>query len=445
MQQQAPIARSSVLALSVLTLINLVNYLDRYVVSAIVPDLKGPEMGLSDLQIGSLMTAFMLVYMVAAPVFGVLGDRGSRTRPIAIGVFLWSLATVLSGFAANYMHLLGARALVGIGEAAYVTIAPALLADCFSRAQRGRVLSVFNMAIPVGAALGYIVGGLVSHHYGWRAAFFVAGAPGLLLAVWVLRLPDPPRGSQDGPEADETTGTVPTGASAGATRPVSTPSGAAGGKSSGVVASALAVYWSLLRRAPYMLVVLGYAAYTFAVGGLAFWMPTFLERVHGIPAAQATTGFGGIVVVTGFLGTFAGGWLGDYWLKFSRQAYLWMSGWITLLAVPFAFAALTASSPSVYYPAIVVAELLLFMSTGPVNSAIINLVSPLERASAVALSMFTIHLLGDVSSPSLIGGLSDAFSLGKAVLIVPLAVTISGILWLVSARVCAATPALATR
>jgi MFS family permease len=417
-------ARSSVLALSVLTLINLLNYLDRYVVSAIVPDLKGPELGLSDLQIGSLMTAFMLVYMFAAPVFGILGDRGSRTRPIAVGVFLWSLATVLSGFAANYAHLVGARALVGIGEAAYVTIAPALLADCFSRAQRGRVLSVFNMAIPVGAALGYIVGGLVSHHYGWRAAFFVAGAPGLLLAVWVLRLPDPPRGSQDGPGMDESSGAAQSGAA-----------------QSGAVANALAVYWSLLRRLPYMLVVLGYAAYTFAMGGLAFWMPTFLQRVHGVAADQATTGFGVIVVVTGCLGTFAGGWLGDYWLKSSRQAYLWMSGWITLFAVPFAFVALTAAAPSVYYPAIVVAELLLFMSTGPVNSAIINLVSPTERASAVALSMFTIHLLGDVTSPSLIGGLSDAFSLGKAVLVVPLAVTVSGIVWLVSAKVCAVTPA----
>jgi MFS family permease len=242
-----------VLALSVLTLINLINYLDRYVVAAIVPDLKGPEMGLTDAQAGTLMSAFMVVYTLAAPVFGVLGDRGSRTRPIAIGIFLWSLATVLSGFAANYAHLLGARALVGIGEAAYITIAPALLSDCFSRAQRGRVLSIFNMAIPVGAALGYIVGGLVSHHYGWRAAFFVGGAPGLLLALWVLRLPDPPRGSRDEPEAI-TGGT------------------AAGPAHLGPVAT----YWSLFRRAPYMLVVLGYAAYTFALGGLAFWMPTFL-------------------------------------------------------------------------------------------------------------------------------------------------------------------------
>jgi MFS transporter, Spinster family, sphingosine-1-phosphate transporter len=415
-----PLARSSVFALSVLTLVNLLNYLDRYVVSGIIPDLKAAPLRLSDSQIGLLTTAFMVVYMATAPIFGALGDRGSRTRPIAIGVFLWSIATIVSGFASNYAHLLGARALVGIGEAAYVAIAPALISDCFARSQRGRVLSVFNMAIPVGAALGYIVGGLMSHHYGWRDAFFVAGAPGVLLAILVLRLPDPPRGVQDASDASH-------GSSAAASN-----------------TSPAAVYFNLLRQAPYMLVVLGYAAYTFALGGLAVWMPNFLERVHGIPAVKATTSFGAIVVVTGLLGTFVGGWLGDYWLKFNRQAYLWMSGGITLLASPFAFVALTADAPSTYYPAIVVAELLLFMSTGPVNSAIVNLVSPTERASALALSMFTIHLLGDVPSPTLIGWLSDLSSLGKAVLIVPGAVVISGIIWLVSARVAGSAAAAST-
>jgi MFS transporter, Spinster family, sphingosine-1-phosphate transporter len=418
-----------VIALSVLTFVNLLNYLDRYVVSGIVPDLKAPPLGLSDSQVGLLTTAFMLVYMVAAPIFGALGDRGSRTRPIAVGVFLWSIATIVSGFAANYAHLLGARAIVGIGEAAYVSIAPALLADSFSRAQRGRVLSVFNMAIPVGAALGYIVGGLMSHHFSWRAAFFVAGAPGVLLALLVLRLKDPPRGSQDESEGDGKTTRLGTTESGGGER-----AGISGAAASGTASSPVAIYLSLLKRAPYMLVVLGYAAYTFALGGLAVWMPNFLERVHNIPAVKATTSFGAIVVVTGFLGTFAGGWLGDYWIKFSRQAYLWMSGWITLLAAPLTFVALSAASPSVYYPAIIAGELLLFMSTGPINSAIANLVSPTERASAFALSMFVIHLLGDVPSPTLIGWLSDLSSLGKAVLIVPAAIVVSGIVWLISAR-----------
>ena len=423
-QRPSPsVARPALVALSVLTLINLLNYLDRYIVAGIVPDLKAPPLSLSDHQVGMLTTAFFVVYTVVAPVFGWLGDRGSRTRPIAVGVLLWSIATVLSGFAQTYGHLLGARAILGIGEAAYVSIAPALLSDAFARGQRGRVLSVFNMAIPVGAALGYITGGLFSHQHQWRHAFFVAGAPGIVLALLVLVLKDPPRGSQDS-AGQEGAG------QGGATANL-------GGNPAPAAGNAISVYLGLLRRPPYLMTVLGYAAYTFALGGLAVWMPYFLEKVRNVPAVQATTSFGAIVVVTGFLGTFLGGWLGDYWQKRSRQAYLWMSGWITLIAAPCAFVALTAAAPSVYYPAIVVAELLLFMSTGPVNSAIANLVSPTERASAFALSMFTIHLLGDIPSPTLIGWMAEVSSLGSAVLIVPAAVVVSGVIWLLSAQVSA--------
>lgn len=391
-----------------LTAINLLNYLDRYLVSAIVPDLKS-ALHLSDTELGGLMSAFMLVYMITAPAFGSWGDRGSRTRPIALGVFLWSLATALSGLAQSYAQLLAGRALVGIGEAAYVAIAPALLADCFGSEGRGRVYAVLNMAIPVGAALGYIVGGLVSAHWGWRAAFFVAGVPGMLLAAAVLWLPDPPRGAADGPGR----------------RP----------EPAAVAVSPLGIYLGLLRRWPYVVVVLGYAAYTFGLGGLAFWMPTFLERVRHVPTAAATTGFGAIVLVTGFVGTFAGGWLGDRLLRFSRQAYLWLSGVLTLLAVPCALLALLAPSPAIYYPGIVAAQLLLFMSTGPINAAIVNIAGPLERASAIALSMFAIHLLGDVPSPALIGHLSHQSSLGEATLIVPVAFAAAGLIWLAAARV----------
>jgi MFS family permease len=407
----AAVARSAYVALGVLTAINLLNYVDRYLVPPLVPDLEH-AMGLTHEQAGWLWPAFMVVYMLTAPVFGAWGDRGSRTRPIAIGVFIWAVATVLSGFARNYHQLFAARALVGVGEAAYVAIAPALLADCFPVNARGRVFAVLNMAIPVGAALGYVLGGLIGQHFGWRAAFFVCGAPGIVLAGAVLWLKDPPRGAQEGSPA--TSGTH------GRT-----------GRLSGPVA----VYMSLLRRPPYMLLVLGYAAYTFGLGGLGFWMPTFLERVRGIPADQATTGFGAIVVVTGVLGTLVGGWLGDYCLKRSPQGYLWFSGAVTLAAAPVALLALAAPAPALYYPAVVVAELLLFMSTGPINAAIANIVSPLERASAIALSMFAIHLLGDVPSPPLIGHLSDVGSLAHAVLVVPVAVAIGGVVWLVCARV----------
>ena len=404
--------------LLVLSLINLFNYLDRYVPAALLPDLKNSGLGLSDLQLGSLMTGFLVVYMLAAPVFGAIGDRGSRTRPIAFGVALWSLATACSGLARSYLQLFAARAVVGIGEAAYGTIAPALLADYYPRARRGRVFALFFMAIPVGSALGYVVGGLAGHALGWRAAFMVAGLPGLLLAAWVLGVPDPPRGVQDA-------------AAHGAHTPVAGGPGDPGDTAR--TAGILAAYARLLFRIPYLLTVLGYAAYTFALGGLAYWMPTFLQRVRGVPTAVATTQFGAIVVVTGFLGTFAGGWLGDWGLKRSRAAYLWLSALATLLAVPPAVVALVAGSPALYYPAIIAAELLLFMSTGPVNSAIVNLVAPAERACAVALSVFTIHALGDAISPSLIGVVSDRTSLGRAVLMVPVAVAVSGLLWVAAA------------
>jgi MFS transporter, Spinster family, sphingosine-1-phosphate transporter len=403
--------------LLVLTLINLLNYLDRFVPSAVLPQMKASGIVTTDFELGFLAPGFLVVYMLAAPAFGYLGDRRSRTRPIAIGVALWSLATVWSGLARTYWQLFASRAAVGIGEAAYATISPALLAGYYPPAQRGRVFAIFYMAIPVGAALGYVVGGVVSQSWGWRAAFFVAGVPGLLLALWVLRAPDPPRGFMEP-------------ASQQPAEPVERP---------GVVAAlgqTLRLYIRLARQQSYSLTVLGYAAYTFAVGGLAFWMPTFLERVRSVPVSQATTGFGAVVVVTGFLGTFCGGWLGDYCLRYTRQAYLWVSGIATLLALPCAVVCLTSGSPYIFYPALVAAELLLFMSTGPINSVIVGLVSPAHRASAVALSVLAIHILGDVISPPLIGSVSDRTSLGAAVLLVPVAVAVSGLFWVAAALRC---------
>jgi MFS family permease len=309
----------------------------------------------------------------------------------------------------SYGALFAARAVVGIGEAAYGTISPALLADSFPRARRGRVFSIFFAAMPVGAALGYVVGGLIDHYFGWRYAFFVAGVPGLVLAALALRLYDPPRGAQDAPEGQAIGGT-----------------GGARAPRGGAPRSA---YAALLRNRPYVLTVLGYAAYTFAIGALAFWTPSFLERARGIPKAQATVQFGAIVVATGFLGTYGGGWLGDYALRVSKQAYLWVSGLVTLAAAPLTLLALAATTPAVYWTAIVAAELCLFASTGPINSAIVNLVSPHMRATAVALSIFAIHVLGDVPSPSLVGAISDARSLDQAVLIIPLAVLVGGAIW----------------
>jgi MFS family permease len=412
-QQQKSWISSPNWVLAVLAFINLFSYLDRYVVSGVLESLKHSDLGLSDTNLGLLMSGFLVVYTLLAPVFGALGDRRSRPRLIAVGVACWSFATALSGFAVNFLTLFAARAAVGVGEAAYVTIAPSLLSDYFPVRLRGRVMAIFFCAIPVGSALGYVVGGLVDKSYGWRAAFFVAGVPGLVLALLCLFLRDPPRGSQDGdaPEA--------------AAQPI---------KTSSMSRDTWLTYGRLLRNKPYALTVYGYAAYTFAVGGLAYWMPAFLERVRGIPRSEATVSFGTIVVVTGFVGTFVGGWMGDYFARNSRQAYLWLSAVATLIAAPFVWMALTTTSHSMYQVYMVTAQLCLFLSTGPINAAIVNLVIAGERATAIALSVFAIHLLGDALSPFLVGALSDFFSLAQAVRILPVAVLVGGFVWIWAAR-----------
>jgi MFS family permease len=405
--------RGARITLAVLTLINLLNYLDRYVVSSLVESLKKSELKLSDTQLGSLMTGFVLVYMLTSPIFGTLGDRRGRPRLLAMGVGIWSAATALGGFARSFAGLFAARSAVGVGEAAYGTIAPALLADSFPKEKRGRVFAVFFAAIPIGSAAGYILGGLMDQRFGWRAAFFVAGLPGLALALLCLGLKDPPRGAHDrepGEDLRPHHGPLPRGEGVGKS------------------------YLRLLRNREYRLTVLGYAAYTFALGGLAFWAPAFLERVRGMSKADATVQFGAIVVVTGFVGTFAGGWAGDFFLKRSESAYLRVSGWVTLAAAPAALVAFVSTSRPIYLSAIVVTELLLFASTGPINSVIVNVVAPTERATAVALSILGIHLLGDVPSPPLIGALSDATSLGTAFLLLPAVIALAGAIWLYAAR-----------
>lgn len=392
--------RAAAFALTVLTFINLFNYLDRWMLAAVLESIKHSELHFTDTELGYIAVGFVVVYTFTSPIFGSLGDRKKRPPLIALGVGIWSLATALGGFARGFVSLFTARSLVGVGEAAYGTIAPALLADHFPVHKRGRAFAVFFCAIPLGSAAGYIIGGLLDQHFGWRAAFFIAGFPGLVFALLTLAVKEMPRGHYDPPATHEEKTRKP-----------------------------IAAYLHLTKNRQYVLACLGYAAYTFALGGLGFWTPSFLERVRGLPRHEATVTFGAIVVATGFTGTFLGGWLGDYFLRFTKNSYLWVCGIATLVAAPVAWVAFTQTAKPVYMTAIVISEILVFASTGPINSAIVNLVSPTERASAVALSIFMMHMLGDVPSPPLIGYLSDRNGLASAFLIVPVAILIAGIVW----------------
>lgn len=403
-------SRAAAYALAVLTFINLFNYLDRWVLSAVLEAIKR-DLHFSDTQLGSLATGFIIIYMLTSPVFGTLGDRQRRPPLIALGVAIWSVATAAAGFARGFVSLFAARATVGVGEAAYGTIAPALLSDHFPFEKRGRVFAVFFAAIPIGSAAGYMVGGLVDKHFGWRAAFWVAGAPGLLLALLVMFVREVPRGLHD--QSGEGRAESGEGNSSALPSPI----------------SPLQSYLRLFGNRQYLLTCIGYAMWTFALGGLGVWTPSFMERVRGMSRQDATVTFGAIVLVTGFVGTFAGGWLGDYFLKFTKESYLWLCGITSLLAAPLTLIAFNHPNRSVWLPAMVAAEVLVFASTGPVNSAIVNLVSPAERATALALSILLMHILGDVPSPPLIGYLSDVSSLQRAFLIVPVAILAGGLIW----------------
>jgi MFS transporter, Spinster family, sphingosine-1-phosphate transporter len=396
-------ARAAWITLAILTFVNLFNYIDRLVVPAVGESIKHSSLHTTDAQFGALASVFLIVYMLTAPLFGALGDRPGRPRLIAAGIAIWSLATAAAGLANTYGQLRLARATVGIGEAAYAALAPAILADAFPERIRGRVFAIFYAAIPIGSALGYILGGLADRHYGWRAAFFIAGVPGLALAAATAFLPDPPIGGSD-PEAATTRRTL-------------------GFRS----------YLPLLANARYLRTIAGYAAYTFALGGIAVWMPTFLIRVRGVPAATANTQLGAVLVVTGFTGTFIGGWLADALRGRLRQPELWVSGIATLLGAPLAYLALTVADARTYWIALVLAEVLLFVSTGPINAAIVSEVPAPARAAAMAGSILAIHLLGDVPSPWIIGAISDKSSLAAAVLIIPFAIVLAGAVWTAAA------------
>lgn len=384
-------------AITLLTVLNLLNYLDRFVMPAVIRAVTR-EIPMSDTRQGVILSAFIWVYMIASPLFGRMADRGKRKVLLACGVALWSLATGATSLAHSFLALLAARAAVGVGEAVYATVTPSLIGDYYPAEQRGRILAVFYLAIPVGSAIGYGLGGYLSARYGWRMSFLGVGLPGLVLALLALTIIEPQRGQFD----------------EGAPEPLP------------LRASLEALFSNKLYR----WTVAGGTAYTFALGGLAQWMPSYLQRVRHMSEARSSLIFGAITVLAGFVGTAVGGALAEALKPRRRDAYLWVSGASVLLAVPLALAVLRIESEGLLWGALFIVELLLFMCTGPFNTVLINCVSANNRAMAFALSIFVSHALGDAFSPTLIGMLSDATDLETAMVSVPVAFGLAAFFWL---------------
>lgn len=389
-------------ALLILTLINLVNYLDRYIVASALPSIQS-ELGINNTQAGLLSTVFIVVFMLASPLGGYLGDRVPRKYLVAGGVLLWSLATGASGLAATFVTLLLARAVIGIGEAGYGAVAPSIISDLYPRELRTRMLAFFYIAIPVGAAAGYGLGGFLTSTYSWHTAFFAGGVPGLLLGTMACFMPEPERGAMDGPEA-QTKLPFREGLK-----------GLAGNKA----------FWATTA---------GYTLMTFSIGGLGQWMPSYMVKVRGMAEGQAGLFFGGVTAVAGLLGTVAGGWLGDKMDRRREGGGLLLSGVGLLLASPFMYLALHMESEVATFAVIGVAQFLVFLNSGPINAAIVNCVQPSFRAFAMGLNVLCIHMLGDAISPTLIGAIADAHTLTRAIEVNAVPVLFGGVALLIGAK-----------
>ncbi len=398
-------------ALLVLTALNLLNYADRNVLFAVQP-LVQDEFHISKTQIGYLTSAFLGFYMIAAPFVGPLADRYSRKLIIALGAMFWSALTLLTAFTHNYTELLIRHTLVGIGEATFVTIAPTFVADLFAEEKRGRILGIFYLAIPVGSAAGYLLGGNLAPHYGWRFPFYIAAAPGFLLAIAVLFLKEPERGQFDSQK--DSGDWLPTGFQGGALK------------------SFVFRQWVFLKRVwtgillnpAFLTATLGMAAMTFSLGGIQVWMPQFLYSERHYSLAEANFIFGIIIVVDGILASLAGGWLGDYLLPRMKSSYYMVSAVSMALGIPFMIVALF-SRGRIMVPAIAVAAFFLLLNTSPLNAAVMNSVGAHIRATAIAVEIFIIHILGDVPSPTMMGWVADKRSLQTAFVLPVIAMGIS--------------------
>jgi MFS family permease len=393
--------------LALLTALNLLNYMDRFVLSAVLGPLQA-ELRLSDFVGGALATVFLVGFFATSPLFGHWADRSARARKwlIVLGVFVWSFATVASGLARGPLTLLLARAIVGVGEASYVTIAPTIIDDIAPAKQKGSWLSLFFTAIPVGAALGYLVGGAVQHAtHDWRQAFYVAGIPGLGLGLLCLLVSDRAPAHKQAARSE--------------------PSREPASRSARVLAGL-----PLYRH-----VVLGQCAYTFAIGAFGYWAPKYVAARYDLEPGRASFLFGLVTVAGGAIGTLAGGALGDRATRgFTddtaiARGNLSVCAVATALGVPLAAAAIAASTSRAFFAVVLPCEIALFIQGGPFNVAVLRSVPAHLRASAMALSIFASHLLGDLWSPPLVGLVADHAPMALAMLICPLGFAVAAYFW----------------
>ena len=391
-------------ALFLLLAINLFNYIDRQVLAALEPDIRATFFASNDAnamtKTGLLGDAFFITYMLCAPILGLLADRISRWLIIGSAVILWSLASGGSGLAATFGILFATRVCVGIGEGGYGPAAPTILSDLFPIETRGRVMAIFYAAIPVGSALGYVIGGLIGANLGWRWAFYLVTPPGLLLGLLCFWQRDP-RVATDHLIQKSTR-------------------------------RSFRDYLNLFRTRSYLINCVAQTLMTFVTGGLGFWVPAYLRYRNQSPDVGMTI-FGLITVVAGLISTLLGGVVADKLRSRFAGSYFWVSGIGMLIACPVFVVSLYVPFPAAWIP-MFLAIFFLFLNTGPSNTALANVSLPAVRATAFAANIFMVHAFGDVQAFWLLGYIGGHINMHVAFLFVSAIIFLSGLVWLIGVK-----------
>ena len=373
--------------------INFLNYMDRYV-AAVASPLIQKEFSLRNADIGLLASAFLLVYAVAALPFGYWADRGVRRTVVGIGVTVWSLATLFTGFARNFSQLFLSRAILGIGEAGYYPAGTSLLSDYFPKDQRARVMSIWGVGSTIGIAVGFAGGGYIADKFGWRNAFFFAAVPGILFALLAFGLREPLRGSVEerGPAVKRTSD------------------------------ASLRAFLGLMQIPTLRATILAQTVLYFVLASNAFWLPTLLVRRFDLSVSQAGLFAGVVLVLGGLIGTLAGGWIADRLARKNPAAHLQVgiAGFLigAVFIVISLLAPLNIGPVPVFVPAFLITVIALYLNAGPFTAVAQNVVSPALRASGVTMLLFVAHVFGDSHSTFDVGFLADRLgSLQVALLI----------------------------
>ena len=385
-------------ALTLLTAVNYLNYIDRFMLAALLSSIQ-KDLKLSDLQGGLLATAFMLAYILTSPGFGWLVQIFKRTSLLTVGICIWSFASLVTGVAGQFTLMFSARFLLGVGESIFTTVSTPFLTDFFAVERRGRAFSIYASAATAGAALGYVIGGFLGGWVGWRSSFYIAGIPGFILAILIFRLPEP-RGKI---------------------------------KTEKIVVKD--AFINLINNRPFVFAILGYTAYTFVVGGLAHWMPSYIQRSFSVSPADSNMLFGGIAVVNGFLGTLLGGYWSDRLNLKKKFGHLYFCAICMMASIPFFIACFYATHLFLFVVLMSVTQFLFFLPTSPINILILECVPGGLRTMAIAISIFACHIFGDAISSPLIGLISDrSGSLRNGMVWCAPVVFMAGVFWLLGMR-----------